>query len=444
MYTTQDFKNVATLSRMMIADLRNTFGIVELADKRFEDYMDENKNQNLGSTVNFQLQPQLTSSVGLVAVPQGVTQQFATLTLDQSSHVALQLTAQDLAFYAKRVIDSGTFYDDLMRQAAATLGSYIEANLAKNFTGSVPVFQQVGPDSVPTGDYYVENSPMRFADFTTTPLTTFVQLSTMLAQFTLLGTNSSITNCVLPPTTYPQIVNNGLTQFAPKRNDELARNWEIGEQMGTRFIYSNLLPLHTAGVIGQTSPAPTLTVVSTSGGTTNGNPYIDTVVFSVSGSPGTGAIKAGDCIYMVTTNSYWVNRTGKQQSPLKTQMIAAADADESGGQVTVTLAHKLYYQSGTALQNISARPIAGETAKVVGSHVAGCVWFPSFLKFCVANLPTQDPFLSTRVLDEESGIKLNTAAGAMLGANQNLSMMYAAWGTSLTGYGAMRICLPVS
>ena len=67
----------------------------------------------------------------------------------------------------------------------------------------------------------------------------------------------------LPDTVVPAVVGNGLNQFVPHRNDEIAMSWEVGD-FGTPLVsyyQSNLMPIHVSGNTGVMQQ--TLTVVST-------------------------------------------------------------------------------------------------------------------------------------------------------------------------------------
>ena len=56
----------------------------------------------------------------------------------------------------------------------------------------------------------------------------------------------------LPDTVVPAVVGNGLNQFVPHRNDEIAMSWEVGD-FGTPLVsyyQSNLMPIHVSGNTG--------------------------------------------------------------------------------------------------------------------------------------------------------------------------------------------------
>src|SRR5690606_9092018 len=85
------------------------------------------------------------------------------------------------------------------------------------------------------------------------------------------------------------IVNSGLNQFAQRRNDEMANSWDVGDFDRAAFYVSNLLPVHTAGSVGQDGTV--LTVVSV---VKDANDAVVQIVFSGAGASDPDAVKLHD------------------------------------------------------------------------------------------------------------------------------------------------------
>ena len=96
-----------------------------------------------------------------------------------------------------------------------------------------------------------------------TAISSYQQLAQAIMFFKNYGSVAEGIKVYLPDTVVPAVVGNGLNQFVPHRNDEIAMSWEVGD-FGTPFVsyyQSNLMPIHVSGNTGVLQQ--TLTVVST-------------------------------------------------------------------------------------------------------------------------------------------------------------------------------------
>ena len=141
------------------------------------------------------------------------------------------------------------------KSAIAELANLVEANIALNWASGV-VSQLDGTTNTYSGPY-------RFFGDGSTPLSSYQQLAQAVMLFKNYGSVAEGIKIYLPDTVIPSIVGNGLNQFAPDRNNEIAMSWEVGAFGTPRVMYyqSNLMPIHVSGNTGVN--AQTLTVVST-------------------------------------------------------------------------------------------------------------------------------------------------------------------------------------
>src|SRR5690606_41329855 len=85
-------------------------------------------------------------------------------------------------------------------------------------------------------------------------------LSIALEMFSNYGAAHDNTMFKLSDIAQAAIVNTGLNQFVQNRNEKAAMSWDVGDFNRASFYISNLLPVHTAGTVGE--DGLTLTVVS--------------------------------------------------------------------------------------------------------------------------------------------------------------------------------------
>lgn len=437
---TNILQQVQTYQRSNLALLENLNCFMNISNTRFKDF--ENITANLGSTVTFDLPPRFTTAQGLVASFQPAVQRVLPLTCDQATNTSYAFTAQERIFNVEK--DTESYMEMFGRSAVAEMGANIEANLALNANSHVPVNTVVNGQTVPTGALHTESGPFRFFGDGITPINSFQQLAQMVANFKNFGSVQQGIKVVLPDTIVPAIVGTGLNQFAPNRNNDIAMSWEVGE-FGTppvMYYQSNLLPIHTAGTLGEAGTV--LTVVSTNDPT---GANITQITFSGAGTDA-NAVKSGDLIQFQDNvsgqpNLRFLTFIGHVISNQAVQVRATADAASSGGNVTINITPALQSTSGGS-QNINRNIVAGQQVKILPSHRCGLVIGGDAFYLAMPRLPDQYPYPTSAEYDPDTGVSMRMTYGSLFGQNQMGMIHDSTWGSVLVPEYSMRIAFPVS
>lgn len=399
---------------------------------------------NLGSSVTFDLPPRFTTSIGLVASFQPANQRVHTLTLDQATNTSYAFTAQERIFNVEK--DTESYMETFGRSATAEMGANIEANLALNANSHVPVYSVVNGQSVPTGALHTESGPYRFYGNGVAAINSYQSLAQMIANFKNYGSVKEGIKVVLPDTVIPAIVGTGLNQFAPNRNNDIAMSWEVGE-FGTppvMYYQSNLLPIHTAGNVGNNGT--TLTVLSTNDPT---GANITQITFSGAGTSDANAILSGDLLQFQDnvsgqTNVRFLTFIGHTISNQPVQVRATANAASDGsGHVTVSITPALQATAG-GTQNINTNIVAGMQVQALPNHRCGLVIGGNALFLAMPRLPDQAPFPTANEYDPDTGVSMRMTYGSLFGQNQMGLIHDATWASTLVPEYSMRIAFPLT
>lgn len=443
---TNILQQVQTYQRASLGLLENMSPFIsEICNTKFKNF--ESFQANLGSSVSFDLPPRFTTSQGLVATFQPANQRVATLTCDQAFNTSFEFTAQERIFNVEK--DTDSYMKVFGVSATAEMASAIESNISLNVISAAPVNTVVNGQTVPTGALHTESGPYRFFGNGITAINSYGQLAQMIANFKDYGAVKIGLKVILPETIIPQIVNSGLQQFAPSRNDKDAASWLVGD-FGTppvRYYQSNLLPTHFAGNVGNAaSPSNVLTVVSTNDPT---GANITQITFSGATASDDDAIKSGDMMQFNwgvsgKTNLHFLTFIGHSISRQAVQIRATADAGASGGgNVVVNFTPALQSTPG-ATQNINANIVAGMQVTVAPDHVAGLVIGGDAMYLAMPRLPDEFPYATSAEYDDELGVSMRMYYGSVFGQNQRGMIYDATWGATIVPEYSMRILIPVT
>jgi hypothetical protein len=411
----QYLQQVQTYNESNLAMLLNMYCFLSTANKKFEKFNDDIPKQ-LGDSVLFDLPPRMNSTNSLVVSFQAANQRFRTLTVDQPGSVAYSFTAQQFIFNVR------DYMDKFGRSAVSQLGSKIEQDVAS----------------------VAESQTFKFFGDGITPISTYLQLATALARHDEFGAAKTNKKGYLSNMTYPAIINSGLSQFAPRRNDREAMSWEIGEFGECEWYRSNLLKVHRAGTVGNTPPAQ-LTVVST---TLNAAGEVIAITFSGAPASDPNAIKKYDKFMFLdgfVRNIRFLTFIGGSPSEHPVQFAAAADAaSNAGGQVTVSLTRPLLagIPNDEAL-GITDQIVANMKVVVLPDHRCGLITSGGPLMLALPRLPEEIPYPTSVVTDQDSGASLRTYMGSLFGQNQRGMVTDAIWGKTLVDEYSTMIALPV-
>lgn len=413
-------QQVQTYQESGLAYLQNLFGILANTNSKFKDF--EKMEANLGSTVTFDKPPRFTTVNSLVAQFESAVQRVESLSVDQQISSSFAFTAQQMIFN----IDPMNYMEKFGMAAIKEIGSAVEQNLAESFI----------------------TQPYRFYGNGYTPINTFGQLADAEAFFREYGAAPTTAKAFLSNLSIPAIVNSGLNQFVPRRNDEMAMSWDLGKFSDCEWFRSNLLQVHIAGSEGNAGANHVLTVVST---TKNADGDIIAITFSGTDSASDDdSIKKYDRLQMQDNVSGFPNLRlntfiGFSVSGCPVQFQANADAaSTAGSQVTVTLRVPLRVgTSKTDAVAINTDIVAGMQAKVLPSHRAGVMYSGDCHYLAMPALPDNTPYDTGYKPDPDTGISIRQTFGTVFGQNQQGMIYDAIWGNKLVPDYSMCLVQPL-
>lgn len=430
-YPTNLFQTVQTYQEGELAYLQNAFCMISTFNKRFMNFQDY--SGNLGDTVTFSINPKSYSTRSLVVRFMGSEQLKASLTVDQQFSVGRPITAQQLIFN-----DMKQYMEEFGMADMKEIGSNIEEVVASNATSAV---------SNPTT--HVRNSlsgPYRFYGNGVNPINSFGQLAEMLDKHRTTGDAGD--DCVyLPDTITSAIVNSGLNQFTPDRNNKMAMSWDVGDYHKAKFYRSNLMPIHYAGTVG--NQAQTLTVISTN---SSDGSNITQITCSGATASDADAIKEGDLCEFVNnvgslTNVKELTYYGHHTSANTCQFRITADAAANGsGNVVLSIfagvTGGLIAAAGPN-QNINTNIVAGMQIRVVPSHLAGMIISGKGGLMAMPKMPPTDPFPYANKVDEKSGASIRSYYATIPFQNQYGYAHDQIMGTMVVPVYSRRIIFPL-
>jgi hypothetical protein len=408
-------QQVITYNESNLALLLNSYAFINIANKKFQRF-DEDIPKNLGDTVSFDLPPRFTTTNSLVVAFQAAEQRVQNLVVDQQASTAYDFTAQEFIFNVE------DYMDKFGKSAIAEIGTRVESNVAE----------------------LAETNTFRFYGDGVTPINSYAQLANALAFFRNFGAAKENTQGILSDLTFPNIINSGLNQFVPNRNEDIAMSWELGEFSRCEWYQSNLLPTHTAGTEG--TAGSTLTVVST---TTDASGAVTAITFSgTSAASDADSVKAYDKFQFSDgvsgqTDLRFRTFIGHAVSQSPVQFAATADAASTGGsQVTVQITPALQANAGND-QNINTAIVAGMQCTVLPSHRCGLIMAGEPLFLAMPRLPEEVPYPTSVASDPDSGCSIRQYYGSLFGRNQRGMVHDVIWGSTLVPEYAMMVALPV-
>ncbi len=421
-------QNVQTYQDSGLAFLLNSYAMIDLSNKKFQNF--DQLEANLGDTVTFDLTPRSIAQQGLVVTFQTSQQRVQSLVCSQAASIGRAFSNQQFIFNTREYMEKFGKADVL------ELGSTIEQDLSKNIISGVR--NQL------TGELQTDSGPYRFYGDGVTPINSFGQLAQALSNFRDYGAAMDNTRGVLPLTVVSEIVNSGLNQFVMDRNEKLALSWKLGMFSNCNWYQSNLLPIHTAGTVGES--AQTLTLVSTNDPT---GQNITQITFSGATNNDLNAIKAGDLLQFQDgvsgqPNMRYLTFIGHAASSQPVQFRATADAAANGSGIVVINIFPALVSAQTLNQNLNNTLSAGMQVKALPSHRAGVIYSGNALFLAMPRLPEEVPFPTANKVDKESGASMRMYYGSLFGQNQRGFVYDDIWGSTMVPEYSMRLIFPLS
>lgn len=434
-FPTNLLQQVQTYQRSSLGLLLNLCCHVSTANTKFKDF--DMIQANLGSTVTFDLPPRFTTTAGLVASFEPAVQRVLQLVCDQANNTSFAVTAQ------QRIFNLEKGEEDYMRvfgkSAIAELANLVEGNIALNWASAVT--------SQLNGTQNTFSGPFRFFGDGSTSLTSFQQLAQAIMFFKNFGSVAEGIKVYLPDSVIPAIVGNGLNQFVPQRNDDIAMSWEVGD-FGTPLVHyyqSNLMPIHVSGDTGVNGD--TLTVVSTNDPT--GQNVTQITASGASVHSDANAVFAGDMFQFKDgvsgqPNMRYLTFVGHFQSANPVQFMATANAASDGsGNVIINFNPPLNWAGG-ANQNLNNPIAAGMKLLTFPSHRCGGILGGEALFLAMPQLPEQSPYDTANEYDPDTGCSLRLTYGSLFGQNQTGMIYDETHGSVLVPEYSMRFLIPLS
>lgn len=404
-------QQVQTYQMSNLAYLQNLNCFVATANTKFKNF--EKMTANLGDTVTFDLPPRFVTANSLVATFQDANQRVENLTVDKAINVSYAFTAQQFIFNVE------DYMDKFGKSAVMEMSAEIESDVAR----------------------VCVEAPYRFYGDGTTQINSYGQLASALAMFRNYGAAKDDTKFYLSDIAQSAIVNTGLNQFVPRRNDEIANSWDVGDFDRAAFYVSNLLPVHTAGTIGE--DGTTLTVVSV---VKNADDAVIQITFSGAGTDA-DAVKEFDKFQFKDAvagqpNLRYLTFIGHKVSSNPVQFRATANAASTAGSVTVDVYPPLKASAG-ANRNLNHEIAAGMQVTALPSHRAGVITAGNPLFLGMPMLPEEVPFPTANETDPDTAVSMRMYYGSLFGQNQRGMIHDAIWGKKLVPEYSMSVIFPL-
>ena len=406
-------QQVQTYQMSNLAYLQNLNCFVATANTKFKNF--EKLEANLGDTVTFDLPPRFNTAASLVATFQSADQRVQNLVVQNAINVSYAFTAQQFIFNVE------DYMEQFGKSAVMEMSAQIESDIA-----SVCV-----------------TAPYRFYGDGVTPINSYGQLAAALAMFRNYGAAKDNTKFYLSDIAQSAIVNTGLNQFVPRRNDEAANSWDIGNFDRAEFYISNLLPVHTAGDIGNLGQVMTVTGV-----TTDSNGAVISITASGGSASDANAVFQYDKFQFSDgvsgfPNLRYLTFIGHKVSSNPVQFAATANAaTDSGGNVTINITPPLQAPSGNT-QNLNAPIQVGMQFTGLPSHRAGMINSGNSLFLGMPMLPEEVPFPTGNEVDPDTGVSLRMYYGSLFGQNQRGMIHDAIWGKTQVPEYSMSVIFPL-
>jgi hypothetical protein len=434
-FPTNILQQVQTYQRSGLALLQNLCCHISTANTKFKEF--DKIQANLGSTVTFDLPPRAVTTQGLVASFQPADQRVLQLVADQANNSSFSVTSQ------QRIFNLEKGEEDYMRvfgkSFIAELATQVEGNVALNWASAVQ-------SQLPGGVLNTFSGPYRFFGNGSIALSSYQQLAQAIMFFKNYGSVAEGIKVYLPDTVVPSIVGNGLNQFVPHRNDDIAMSWEIGD-FGTpkvEYYQSNLMPIHVSGNSGVN--AQTLTVISTNDPS---GQNVTQITCSGAGTSDANSVFSGDLFQFADgvsgqPNMRYLTFIGHFPSANPVQFRATANAaSNSSGNVTLTITPALNWAGGNA-QNLNNAIVAGMQILTFPSHRCGGILGGEAFYLAMPQLAEQSPYDTAAEYDEDTGCSLRLTYGSLFGQNQTGMIYDEVHGSVMVPEYTMRYMIPLS
>jgi hypothetical protein len=405
---------VETYQMSGLALLVNQNPFIAESNKKFKDFA--KFEGQLGDTVNFDLPPRMRGQNSLAVTFTGVTQRLQPLTVNNEYAVPYSFSAQDFIFNVDE------YMDKFGNSAIAEIGAEVGSSVAQN-----------GIDHT----YRAYNAP-ELGVGTIDPINSIQQYAQAVANFRNYGSPNSKAKAFVDDVSIPSVVNNNLSQFVMRRNEDEANSWYLGETSNCEFFSSNLLPIHVAGTVGD--DAEILTVDSIDG--------TGTVITLSGATPNTATLVAGDILTFKTPTPNanvlkLVTFTGHKPCAQDVQArVTVGDTADGTGELTVTV-YPALISDGTSPEQYVNNTVVGNSVGCAPTHRAGFLCADNPLFLAMPMLPDETPYATANQIDPDTGCSVRYYYGSKFGQNERGFVNDTIWGSTMADDYAMRLIYPV-
>lgn len=373
----------------------------------------------------------------------GFAERFGTLTIDTEKLVVQSITDQE---WQTTPLDK--LMKDFGADMASSLAGNIDADLAS--TACLSGYRWAGDVNAGIGS-----------------LSDYQSIRLALTKYRNFG-GMKQAMAVLPDIDTTLILNTGLQEFTPVKNDKSALQWQIGAIKGglnTVFYQSPLNPIHTSGTVSETGNGEHVitSVVSSTHikpGTTQAIPASiitiqgvgagDTVVVNDVGDIGAATQNGGKFNYPNPINFLRIQDKTVAFSEPQFNVVEGGTAT-GGGSLTFKVIPELKFDgTGTDSTRNLSRAInlgagaATDRVRIVKSHRTGVIWQDRAFRFASPKLPTQSPYATATYVDKETRIGYRVYHGAVFGAATTSTVHDIRYGKTMEPEFAMRLIFPLN
>lgn len=413
--------------------LENSNCAIATFNKKFKDF--EKLTANLGDTVTFKNQVQYNYTPSLNAEFQGTTQPVNTLIVGSAGNVAFAFDDEEYLFNAEECMPEFT------QSAIMELSTNMESQI---FAGAILPSFTTDKNNVTRqtnyGTYLTSYAGITGVDTKQmAPINSYEQLDFIMKKHSNAGAAKGMFDIYLPDIITSAIIGSGLNQFAIDRNNETANSWQLGSFSRGQFYESNLMPIHSAGTIGNEGQTMTVVAINAAGTqlTLNG-------VSPSTATLNVGAILEFNDSVAGRTNLRYLTYFGHVPSAQKVQVnVQSTTVADGSGTIVVDIYPALISDPSNSQRNINTPIVAGMTLFSLPDHLCGFLVSGKAAYFAMPRLPTKLPFPSASQTNIDTGASLRVSSGAYLDKPIQGVVVDQIWGQMCVPRWCRRIALPI-
>ncbi len=350
---------------------QNSLAAAKHTDTKFEALFGQaNGTSNNGASLRIRKPNQYTIRTGSTYSAQDVTDEYTTLTIDQTIGVDTFVTSTDMAS------SLSSFSNQIIKPQITLLANYVDAYILSNAYYATP--NSVGtPGTIPSA------------------LSTYLSAGAKLDEYACPRDGQRA--MVVGPQSQASIVDalKGLFQTGPKIAGQF-NSGEMGSAIGFNWQMDQNVYTHTVGTQGGT---PLVNGATQTGASLVTDGWSNSI---------TGVVKKGDVFTI--PGVYAVNPVSKNTLGSLQQFVVTADANSSGaGAATISIYPSIVTSGAT--KTVSNSPADNAAITMVGSSATlaaqNMAWHKSAIALAFAELPKPDGVdMASTKTDKQLGVSM--------------------------------------